>query len=108
MDMYTASEEAYKRGYEAAKAQYDHPVKSIDLMEYGCVILTMDAIGHTRMITSKKLSDIWDDWNNDAEMCPANDAPVFFLIVNGVMVFGNNGSTFESTMMYIKKLLKKH
>ena len=70
------------------------------------VIVTENVDGAMYLIKSKYIRDIVNDWKNDCNFCPANDAKVFYASYNGKPINPYLYTDFESLMRLLKIYIK--
>ena len=69
------------------------------------IIITENADGEEYILVANTIHTVLDDWENECEYVPANDAPVHFSMMHG-MILSHEYRTFEMLMDYF--LLLRH
>lgn len=76
----------------------------IHLYSNDTVIVTENTDGELYAITARYIQDILDDWNNNCNFVPANDARVFFAAWNGNPINPYLYCDFESLLSLLRKI----
>ena len=76
----------------------------VHLCSSDTVIVTENTDGELYVITSKYIQDIFDDWANDCDFVPANDARVFFAAWNEKPINPYLYSNFESLLNLLRDI----
>lgn len=72
----------------------------------GLLILTENVDGKMYWVSSDSLQDLLDDWRNDCNVVPSNDAKVFFAAYGDTLVSEDKYTDFESLIRYLMCLEK--
>ena len=72
------------------------------------VIVTENVDGKIYAIKANSIEELLNDWNNNCDFVPENDARVFFIIYNGEPINPYSYSNFESAINYLEWLMRKN
>lgn len=70
------------------------------------VIITENINGDMYLLKSKYIQDILDDWNENCDFVPANDARVYFASWNGKPINPYEYTDFGSLIEWFRELQK--
>lgn len=78
-------------------------VDKIQVMHFNCgtVVVTENDVGVPYVINCEYFYDLYKDWDGECNLCPANDAPVYFAMYADEPVNPYKYKDFESFMKYM-------
>lgn len=72
----------------------------------GIYFITETADGYLSNVHVDTVAELLDDWNGDCDLCPANDAQIFFAAIDGQPVNPYQYTDFESLIVLLQELQK--